>query len=240
MGNQQLCTLEEEQLIISGILGDGCVYKAKDCLNMSIKFECIYKEYLNFKQSLITSLKNTEIKERINNGYKNNKIYSLYLGVNPLIDFYFKLSLEEKLNKLNELGLALWIYDDGSLHKEKLFYNLCTHSFTKEDNLIIIDFLNKKFNIKASLRTENKKDGRVFYYISINKFSGSDKINTILNKYKIECFSYKLWSSQTSQEWRTLEDQWKRGPLDTNFKSYYLKNKSKEDIVESTLKNVAS
>lgn len=50
---------------------------------------------------------------------------------------------------MDDLGLAMWFYDDGSLHQTKLFYNLNTQAFSKETNEQIIVLFLAKYNIHA-------------------------------------------------------------------------------------------
>ena len=122
----------------------------------------------------------------------------------------------------------MWFLDDGSLHKVKNFYNLCTHSFSLEDNILIKDKLNFKFGTDFRITSELKKDGRKFYYLSIRKIGGANIISDILSKYPIESMKYKLWSSETIHEWSTLQEKWKSQDSNLiNFekfaKSFYLR-----------------
>lgn len=135
------------------------------------------------------------------------------------------LSIEEVLANLNELGLALWIYDDGSLHKSKYFYNLNTQSFSKEvQEDVLIPFLNS-YDIYPKLQVENKKDGRQFWYLRIGKYQGAAEISKILNEYPVNCYSYKRWSSETIQKWSKLQEELKRqGKTVLDFGSRSLSN----------------
>lgn len=56
---------------------------------------------------------------------------------------------------------------------------------------------------------EKKKDGRIFYYTYFGKHFGAYKISNLLAKYPINCYNYKLWSSETIQKWSKLEAQLK-------------------------------
>lgn len=61
-----------------------------------------------------------------------------------LLKYINQMPLKEVLDNLDDLGLALWFYDDGSLHQTKLFYNLCTHKFSREIHEdILVPFFNK-------------------------------------------------------------------------------------------------
>ena len=121
------------------------------------------------------------------------------------------MNIEDALNLLDDLGIALWFYDDGSLHKTKLFYNLNTQGFSEEVNkeLFVPFFL--KFGIKAKPTIERKKDGREFWYLRVGKYDGAYEISELLNKYKVNCFDYKVWSSETIQNWSKLQEWLKSG-----------------------------
>ena len=70
------------------------------------------------------------------------------------------LSLEDKLDLLDELGLALWFYDDGSLHKKNGFFNLNTHSFNEEIHQDVLKPYFEKLGLKPDIYKDKKKDGR--------------------------------------------------------------------------------
>lgn len=214
MGNPQQCILtdNELQLLISLYLGDGCFIKPNVNSNYYVATSCVNEDSLIQKKSLTTNISfNTITKKSNAEGYnKKGIIYKMHSKSDINITNFYLSSLEEKLNLLDELGLALWFYDDGSLHKTKHYYNLCTHSFSYEENQLIKNILEKKFNIKVDLRKESKKDGRIFWYLSVGKYHGANYISECMNKYKIPSMSYKVWCSTTIQQWSTLQEKWKR------------------------------
>lgn len=191
-----LTPISEEgiQVILTGVLGDGRI--DLNGIHCYYRSNCIHKEYLEFKRSFISNI-STEIKEKINGGFKKSTIYSFSTKNHPDITKIGLSSLEDNLKRLTELGIALWIYDDGSFHQKKHFYNINTQAFSEQEHDdLLIPFLHSR-DIKATKRIERKKDGRVFYYCSINKRDGSDVIMRLLNKYPIECYKYKTISSET-------------------------------------------
>jgi len=222
MDNQQLYNLSnsEIQLILSLYFGDGCFIKQNKTSNYEISTSCIFKESLEYKKSLLSTLKSSDIKQFVNKGYKLSQIYKWYIYQSPDISKLNFSSFEEKLNLLDELGLALWFNDDGSLHKNKYFYNLCTHSFSYEEQELIVKRL-LDFNINGKILKEVKKDGRIFHYINISKYSGAYEISEIMKKIYIEPMKYKLWSSTTSQQWRTFQEEWKsKKSYDKSFEEF--------------------
>ncbi|WP_339912407.1 hypothetical protein, partial [Symmachiella dynata] len=62
-----------------------------------------------------------------------------------------KKSISRKfLDRLDELGVAIWWMDDGSTT------SLATHAFTVPENQLIVDWLQDRWEITASIRTDNR------------------------------------------------------------------------------------
>ena len=208
IGNQQDYSLTNNQLqvLLTGTYGDGHICKKSK--NYYYQTNSIYKEYIDYKANLLGDLLSS-IRENLNMGYKQNTIYSLITKHSKLIVDLENYSKEEKLTMLNELGVALWFYDDGSLHYKYEFFNLNTHEFSKEfQQDVLIPYFNN-LDMKPKLLEEKKKDGRIFYYLYFGKHFGTFEIMEILQKYPIDCFKYKLWSSETIQNWSKLKTELK-------------------------------
>ena len=219
MDNQQLCSLSREQLqvFLTSQLGDGCIFTSTSNSTYYIT-NCKYEEYIDFKISLLGEwFKNKRVINE--NGFAKTSIWEMRSKSSNLLLSIKNAQIEDIINRLDELGIALWFYDDGSLHKTKLFYNLNTHKFSREtQEEIFIPFFNK-FGIYPKLRTERKTDGRLFYYLSIGKYDGANKISEILSKYPINCYSYKRWSSETIQKWSKLQEKLKSTDKEYSIKS---------------------
>lgn len=249
MGNQQLCNLSNEfkQVVLSGILGDGCLYNQNKDIkkgNYMYLTSCIHKEYIDYKCNILSILKPKigYIKE---NGYCKTPIYTLRTLSSNILTNFSKYNLKTICDNIDELGLALWFYDDCSLHKHKLFYNINTQSFTKEEQEEFLIPLLNRFNIFPKITKEVKKNGNVYYYLRVSKFEGSFEISTILKKLPFKCFNYKLWSSETIHFWSKLQVQLKSlGIRATNRRLSNLlkileKGGSMQDIVQSLEKSKA-
>jgi len=211
MDNQQLDNLtnEETQLLLSLYLGDGSYTKHQIQDNYSVYTSSINEDLLRYKKSLVTTLTASDIKLIPNPGYKKDgTIFKMSINSSVKIGQIYQLSLQEKLDKLDKLGLALWFYDDGSLHKKCNFYNLCTHSFSIEDQMLMLEKL-KEFGIYGKLLKEKKRDGRVFWYIYVSKYNGAFEISKIMAECNIESMKYKLWSPTTILKWSTVQEDWK-------------------------------
>lgn len=206
---------EQYQVLLTGKFGDGCFHRNRG-LNANYVYttNSIHKEIVEFKHNLLGGLKSkASIRSSINRGYKPNIIYTANSKAHPLITQFTNEDWKISLERMDDLGLALWFYDDGSLHKRALFYNLNTQKFSKADNIYIADYLNRKWGIKAIPTIERKKDGREFWYLRIRKFEGAFKVSEIMRKYYLPCYSYKLISSETIQKWSKLQEELKNSDM---------------------------
>lgn len=206
---------EQYQVLLTGKFGDGCFHRNKGLnANYMYSTNSIHKEIVEFKYNLLGDLKSKAgIRSTVNRGFKPNIIYSANSKTHPLITQFVNEDWKTSLENMDELGLALWFYDDGSLHKRALFYNLNTQKFSREDNIYIADYLNRKWGIKAIPTIERKKDGREFWYLRIRKFEGAFKISEIMRNYYLPCYDYKLISSETIFKWSKLQEQLKSSDI---------------------------
>ena len=239
MDNQQLSdlTVEQEQVLLTGIFGDGCL--RKNSKNSVYTTNCIHKEYLEFKKNLLGDLNTGEIHYQAINGYSGTPIYRISSKTDERVTRVHNYSIETALSRLTDLGVAMWIYDDGSMHKDKLFHNINTHKYSEEVNReLLIPFFNT-YNIYPKVTKEVKKDGRIFYYLRVSKYEGSYEISKILEKYPVDCFKYKSFSSETILSWSKLQVELKSRGIDCNYIRFgkllneLLKTGNMQDIVQS-------
>lgn len=201
------------QVLLTGFFGDGSLYsrqRENKKINFYYSTNSIYKEYMEYKKNLLSDLCTSKITESINQGFKKNTIYRIHSCTSSAITKIAELAPEKAISLMDDLGLALWFYDDGSLHKTKEFYNLNTQKFSREFNQdVIVPFLKNNFDITAIPTIERKQDGREFWYLRIRRFEGAFTITEILKKHFVNCFNYKLISSETIQKWSKLQEKLK-------------------------------
>ena len=222
MENQQDCILSnnQKQVLFTGEFGDGCL--VRNSKNSYYQCSSMNKDLLQYKVKLLGELVGeSPIKIRDNSkGYSKSSIYHFTSKTLPSITKFHNLSLEDKLREVNELGIALWFYDDGSLHKKNNFYNLCTHKFSLEvHNDLLVPFF-ENLGISPKVTIERKKDGRLFYYLRFGRHDGAYEINEILRKYYVPSMDYKMWSSETSLEWRKLQAELKSDEITVSKRKF--------------------
>lgn len=90
---------------------------------------------------------------------------------------------------LTPIALAHWIMGDGYFTDGSL--KICTDNFTKEEVLRLIEVLQVKYDIKATINKRTNSGGAVKWRIRISKLS-MDKLVSLVRPYIISEMLYKL------------------------------------------------
>ena len=194
-------TNEQKQVMLSGILGDGCLKS-----NGAMVFNCAHKEYMELKKKLLGNLCTSDVRESMNQGYKKAYIYTISCRVSEYGKSLLNYTHQDIVNELDELGIALWMFDDGSRHKKNNFYNINTHAIERNiEDKILIPFFNK-LGIYPSVLTETKKDGRVFSYLYVSKWNGAMLLSKMMRKIGLECYDYKVMPMELEEAYFNIKD----------------------------------
>lgn len=190
----------QKQIIFGGLLGDGYFNKK---INKFRFMQCEkQKDYLFWKYSFFDSTQKSQIYERVyKQGYKG---YSFEVKVNHNWDdmyLYLKHNLYANsgrkkislnyLKNIDELGLAIWWMDDGSLcmNRGNRWGKLCTECFNYEEHIL----LQKYFKIKWGIETSIKQEKGKYYFLRFNA-SALKKLFSFIYEYVMEvpCMIYKI------------------------------------------------
>ena len=87
---------------------------------------------------------------------------------------------------VHPISLAVWFMDDGALSSSKKTVTISTHSFTKDENQLLIDCLKDNFNLKVNLNWDSKGNRLYVPVGSIKKFK------EIVSPYMHPLMVYKL------------------------------------------------
>jgi hypothetical protein len=176
-------TEEQKQILNGAILGDATISRtsSNNCRMRFVHGPKQYK-YLKWKYGKLKTIINTKPKiyeydermygkECMNfttmvNEYINNIHRELYINniKSPNLNF---------LNKLNDISVAIWFFDDG--YFGKCGGSLSTQGFSTEHTELISEWLSDKFNTKKPRLQLHSSCNK--YYIVINK----ELIDNILN-----------------------------------------------------------
>ena len=185
--------LSEEQLevLYGSLLGNMYIGTSSKMCRVSICHGESQEEYFDYKCSIFHNLlgkvNKTPRYDKRTQKYYNR--YTVRLLSNPIFNVLhdelykngIKTITESWLNKLTERSLAFWFMDDGSNSGV-----LATNCFSKDECILIQQFLKKRFNIDTTLETSNKQ-----YLVYIKKCSRKH-FYEITNKYFIPSMMYKI------------------------------------------------
>ena len=159
---------EQKSLIYGSMLGDACIHKPKNRLyaRFQIKHSIKQTAYLNHKFSIMRPWINYNNASISNDksGYGDFPRIVFYTTSHPIFntilsEFYtgnIKIVTKEILNKVDVLALTYWFCDDGSymnhLASRSSRATISTESFTIEENELIKQWFQERWNIKCSLQ----------------------------------------------------------------------------------------
>jgi hypothetical protein len=130
-------------------------------------------------------------------------------------------------------GIGYW--DNVSL-------KLCTDNFTKEEVLILVNILNKKFDLKASINKRTSDNGNVCWIIRISN-SSINNLRSLVSPFFIPEMLYKLGINKNKigkdAKWAFIKLHYMRkhpcksfGPLKRDF--FLGKSKMRDNLPEIT------
>lgn len=155
-------------------------------------------EYLKWKFHEFENFVTTkEFKVNLRSFHGNSPTYAFSTISHPFLkeahDICYwaqgKKDISQKwMEQITPLLLAVWYMDDGSLNKRYHTIVLCTNSFSREGQLLAVDFLKQRFDIDAVLEMRRNQQT----VIRINA-SQSRKFMDIVSPHVPDCMKYKLW-----------------------------------------------
>ena len=188
-------------ILFGSLLGDAHAEKRIGGVGTRITFyqEGSHVEYIYWLHSLISTRGYCSeaipiVTKRIVKGGKTRNIVRFrtwtYTSFNWIHDIWYTDGIKKIPScidtYLTPLALAIWIMDDGSKVSQGL--KLCTNSYTYSECLYLIQILNNKFELKASVQLAGAKDQYIIY---IWKESMS-LLREIVNPYIIPEMRYKI------------------------------------------------
>jgi len=192
---------EQWQLIVGGVLGDGCLVREEPQHNVYFTCAGTNRDYMIWKASILQSLcKLEQPRTKFRLPPRKTMYEVLTSRLSTLTDLYplcydngKKMVSFELLDLVEPLALAIWFMDDGTLVKSRSSrpgssarYALYTQSFGLEGNRLLVDFLQSRFDIEAKIYRDAGDT-----YLSIGVESGR-LFRNIIEPYVVPSMYYKL------------------------------------------------
>lgn len=185
-------TEEQKSILIGSLLGDGTMRKKKDA-HLEINHSYAQKALVDWIYSKFKNWVRTEPKWRKGNGKR--EAYRFATQKLPIFTpFYNQFYLNNKkiipINlELSPLTLAVWFMDDGCKSRSSVYLN--TQQFSKDEQLKLIDLLNKQFGIESTLNKD-----KTYFRIRV-RTSSIKKFIKLVEQFVLEEFRYKFPSVMT-------------------------------------------
>jgi hypothetical protein len=209
----EIFTDEEKNLVIGSTLGDAHLTKpvgknAESCFYIGHSTK--QKEYIQFKHevlnkwvgckiySLFHTLDNGKKYETLNFITRRNQKFTELR--NQFYGNKKEINIDFIKQNMNPQVLAFWFMDDGYNYPDK-GCEICSESFSKEENEELIKMLKEMFNINSQLRRVRKSSYRIYF-----KKSDKTKLFEIIQNFVIPSMKYKIESSETTRQTSKDED----------------------------------
>jgi len=189
-------------IIFGSLLGDGHAEKRLNGIGTRISFfqEDSHVEYILYLHKLLSEQGYCNsnlpvISKRLGTRGKLRKIVRFttwtYTSFNWIRELWYKEGKKCVPYCIHEyltpLALAIWIMDDGGKVSKGL--KLSTNSFTYSEWIMLVDVLDKNFNLKASVQSAGSKD----QYIKYIWKESMDLLREIVDPYIIPEMKYKIY-----------------------------------------------
>jgi len=189
-------TKKQNDLIMGTLLGDAYARVGKG-RHANITISQSIKEYTRWKYNIL--------KPWCRSGIKKSKTQYIFCTIShPVFDKFFNMFYlngrkevtTRILNNLSDLSLAVWFMDDGTCCRSRyngklknsiyFSYQLRTDGFSYKENILIRNWLNKKYDIKPTICMQRGNP-----YLSFNK-ANAEKLINIIRPHVIPELSYKI------------------------------------------------
>lgn len=201
----RLFNTEQMSVLVGIMMGDGNINKFGQFTTYHSEKQ---REYLEYSQKILNG---GSIKKHVQKaGFgKDKTIYSYVVGVNEqtreLRNLFYSRGKKEIGNILpfiNEISLAFWYMDDGSLNNG--YPRLATNRFTKEENELLQKFFSEKWQMTPVIdeKTLEYKGKKRTYYSLRFLAKDSNKFFSIIAPYIPSCMEYKLPISRLNSNFK--------------------------------------
>lgn len=145
----QMFSAEQEQILLGSLLGDGCIV-SRTSRNP------VYKETHSIHQLAYIEWKASKLKPFVKDvriGHKGTQAYITSVAL-PQLKFYYNVFYHKKkripveaLHWLDDLAVAVWYMDDGSISRNSKQVRIATHGFGLAETRMLQGWMAAKYGI---------------------------------------------------------------------------------------------
>lgn len=169
-------TNDQKQVILGSVLGD-CFLKRPRSLRDNSQFKLKHqnddKDYLFWAWEMLKSTGLFPDPPKLEPNGKSPPYWGLISRSHPIFTEYRKLFYPAGtkivtsgiLNQLEDLGVTVWIMDDGSFDRKHKKLKLYTNSFTYKENELIAEWFMSKYNLALRLAKKVEEQGHHNYFL---------------------------------------------------------------------------
>jgi len=173
---------QNEGALLGTVWGDASLKVTSDASVAYLACSQITEELIDLKCKLFGG---TVTKGHRTTNYGSNTFFNLYVSPTEQLAALRKLSIEEGIYKLNDMGIALWFMDDGGKQKNKYSptMKLALQRYSEKERFVIWNYLKTRFGSGGGL----DKAGNLRLSVGMSK-----RLCEALGYYFVPSLRYKM------------------------------------------------
>jgi hypothetical protein len=194
---------EQKSIIYGTLLGDGYLRPNIHSYGLAVSHSNKQSEYVKWKKEKLSPFVIMDIREDSNYkgfGGKTSTLLSFNTVSHPFYnEFHDELYVNkiktisfQYLTHIDELALAVWFMDDGSLNKRYGTMSLATDCFSYDEHLILQQWFYERWNLKVMIEPKKRRDGNYVFNVRFNAATSARQLRNILSPFIPSCMDYKI------------------------------------------------
>jgi predicted nucleic acid-binding Zn ribbon protein len=193
-----LMTYEMDQLILGTMLGDGYMALGKNPTSnarLRVRHSVNQAELVVAKWVVLQELVSS-IPRVVPNGGWGKELCEFQTRSLKELTPYFHLIYPNRvktvslewLDRVGVLGLAWWYMDDGSLWQKSHTATISSHSFGRDGNAVLRDWLNAKFGVTCRVAEDYRGKG----FFLLMDYKGRNRLFHLIEPFIVPSLAYKV------------------------------------------------
>lgn len=194
---------EQKSIVVGSVLGDGYLRPSIHGYALAMTHSEKQKDYLEWKKQrlapfVVSDTPSIRITESTK-AFSATALYSYNTIFHPFLTQIRELAYPDNvktvtsqlLELVDDVALAIWFMDDGSLNKRYGTMSISTNSFTLEENELIQSWFLDKYGLETKIEKQVQRSGRITYSTRINA-RPARILREVLSPYIPSCMRYKV------------------------------------------------